>query len=362
MSEALPNRRTFRLTRKVAENGIITSFYLSPEDGKALWDFKAGQFLPIEIPNGAARPLLRTYTISSSPAEKGHYRLTVKREPSPPGKPLLAPGMASNWLHDRFEAGQTLLAHAPRGDFVLDDSLRSVVMLSGGVGLTPMVSMLGDLASRPADRDVWFIHSSRDAASQALGDEVRRLASRHGRTRVSIFHETPHPSGKSDHGCDHSGRVGMDALQQLLPFGDHVFYLCGPGGFMQSLYEGLTSFGVDPNRIRYEFFGPAKVLHGFRNVESSTQPEKHVGLSTVIDFARTNKSVPWSGAHKSILEAAEAAGIDIMHSCREGVCGTCHVRLRAGKVQYVQEPIAYIEDGDILTCISCPLTNVALDA
>jgi ferredoxin-NADP reductase len=356
--DGLANRRRFRLIGRQVENPLVTSFALAPVEGP-LWPFKGGQFVPVEIPSGGPRPHLRTYSISSAPSETGHYRLSVKRETAKPGPDAVPAFSGSNWLHDAFHPGDEIMLHAPRGDFVLDGSDRSVVFIAGGIGLTPLLSMFAELAAAGSRRPIHFIHAVHSADFEAFGDELDAIARRHGRAKVMRFHEEAMP-GLLPQGR-HAGRISMEALRDVLPFDDHEFYLCGPSGFMQALYGGLTGLNVQPDRIRYEFFGPATVLHPARLASPAGTPPAPAQLSRIVRFVRSAIETDWSDPDTSILDLAEANGIDGLFSCREGVCGTCQCRLISGEVDYRTEPVAWIEPGNVLTCIASPKTDLELD-
>jgi uncharacterized protein len=354
------DRRLLRLVRRVVESSVITSFWFESVDGEPLWPFEAGQYLTIEVPARGV-PMLRTYTISSSSANTSRYRLTVKREPA--AAQHLPPGIASAWLHDDLSVGDRLMAHRPRGHFVLSPSERAVVLMSGGVGITPMVAMLAQLAAQTVRRDVFFLHACLDGSVQALSRNVHDLASAHGQTKVHVFHERPLPDARLGIDFDHEGRIDRTALKNILPFDDYDFYLCGPPGFMAALYDGLTGLNVDPARIAYEFFGPATVLksNSARNANLPDPADETNSGALTVTFQRSGRTARWTGQHASLLALAQSIGIDQVFSCSEGVCGTCHCTLIDGDVVYSEEPIAFIEGNDILQCIARPKTNVILE-
>jgi len=255
LAEALPLRfrevataSRLRVVEKIRESEDVTSFVLAPEDGTATVAFEPGQHLPIEIESpGLGGRVRRTYSLSSG-ASDDHYRISVKRDPR---------GLVSRHLHDRLERGDILEARTPAGEFFLQPGARPVVLLSAGVGLTPMVSMLRDLAAGGDPRPVWFVHGARDGAHHALGQEVRRLAAGHDPARVHVAYSRPAAGDvlARDYHCE--GRVDAGLVARLLPDLDADFYLCGPTAFMASLREGLEELGAEPERIRFESFGPA---------------------------------------------------------------------------------------------------------
>ncbi len=248
----------FRVTEKRPESRIITSFHLEPVNAGGWLPFTAGQFLVLRIPeDGPRRPVPRSYSISSSPALTGRYRITVKREPSP--SPDLPEGVGSCWLHDKINAGDTITAAGPRGDFMLDEkSARPVVLLSGGVGLTPLVSMLHALSS--STRRVHFIHACDNGDVHALRDEVLALSRKRPGIDVHFCYRFATAADRASRHHHSEGVVTRDLLDRLLGADDYDHYMCGPQPFMKAVYATLRARGVPKEHIAYEFFGPATVL------------------------------------------------------------------------------------------------------
>ena len=254
LHEALPIRwaestgsvRSLRLVEKRRESDDVTSFVFESRDGGALPDFEAGQHLPIELDvPGQAHPVARTYSLSSAPGDE-RYRISVKREPQ---------GVASRHLHDAVEVGSILPARAPAGDFVIDHGVRPVVLVSAGVGVTPMVSMLHALAAQPG-RVVHFVHGARDGAHHALADEVRQAVASRSGSQLHVAYSRPRPEDRDGRRFDREGRVDAAWLDSIQPGLDAEFYLCGPVSFMAGLTADLEARGVDPDRIHSESFGP----------------------------------------------------------------------------------------------------------
>ncbi|MDQ1077895.1 NO-inducible flavohemoprotein [Pseudoroseomonas cervicalis] len=244
--------RDFRVVEKRAESEVITSFLLAPADGGAVLRHRPGQYLTfwLEIPGQA--PLKRNYSISSAPGD-ATYRISVKREPQ---------GLASNWLHDAVQPGAILRTAAPAGDFVLPEQCeRPVVLLSGGVGQTPFLSMLHALAARAEGPAAQFVHGTLSGATHALGQEVRGLAAASGgRIRASVFYEGPRPQDRPGEDFDIAGRISAEWLAANTPLAGADYYLCGPRPFLRDLTAALTRLGVPAGQIHYEFFGPADEL------------------------------------------------------------------------------------------------------
>ncbi len=357
--------RSFVVDRKKRESETITSFYLLPEDGAALPPFLPGQFLTFELSiPGQPKPVLRTYSLSDGP-NAGHYRVSVKREPAPADRPDLAPGLSSNYLHDEVEVGAKLRVGAPRGKFHLDpEGDRPVVLLSAGVGLTPMISMMNAIVQSGGRRPVWFIHGARDGREHAMGAHVRRMAAANGNVHAHIRYSQPGAGDIEGHGYDSRGRVDIALLKQVLPFDDYEFYLCGPTPFMRSLYRGLLSLDVSEKRIHYEFFGPASALKDdARPAGPAKVPSAEAELAGGIQvmFARSGVTAGWDPACESILDLAEQHGLNPDYSCRSGICHTCLCPLAEGEVEYLEEPLDQPDPGCVLICCSRPKTSLVIE-
>ncbi len=358
LHEAWDGWRTFVVAHKRPESETITSFYLEPEDGKPLPSYRPGQFLTfkLDIP-GQAEPVLRTYTLSAGPGDPERYRVSIKREP-----PQDDYASSSNYFHDHVVEGSRLQVKAPRGKFFLDlESGRPAVLLSAGVGLTPMVSMLEAAAASGFGHPLWFVHGTRNGREHAMGAHVRRIAAEHPDAHVHIRYSRPDAGDVAGQDYDSTGHVDVDLLKRILPFDAYDFYLCGPTGFMAELYRGLTALGVPEARIHYEFFGPATDLH-----DRHAKPERAAALEAVtgqieVQFARSGVTVHWEPECDTILELAEKHGLSPDFSCRSGICGTCESTVVSGEVHYVEEPTAEPDDGNALICCSRPATNLVLD-
>jgi ferredoxin-NADP reductase/MOSC domain-containing protein YiiM/predicted pyridoxine 5'-phosphate oxidase superfamily flavin-nucleotide-binding protein len=357
--------RSFVVDRKEPESETITSFYLVPEDGAPLPEFLPGQFLTFElnIP-GQPTPVIRTYSLSDSP-NSDCYRVSIKRETAPADQPDLPPGLSSNYFHDQVEVGTKLRVGAPRGKFHLDpDSERPVVLLSGGVGLTPMISMMNAIVHSRSQRPVWFIHGARNGREQAMGAHVRRVAGENDNVHVHIRYSQPGPDDIEGRAYDSRGRVDIALLKQVLPFDDYDFFLCGPTPFMRSLYCGLLSLGVSEARIHYEFFGPASALkEEAKPVGKAPVPTAEAELAGGIEvtFARSGVTASWDPACESILDLAERRGLNPDYSCRSGICHTCMCELTEGEVEYLEEPLDKPDPGGVLICCSRPKTRVVIE-
>ncbi len=342
--------RVFIVEQAIDESETVRSFYLKPADGGPLTPYEAGQFLPLSVDlPGRDEPVLRTYTLSDAPGG-GAYRISVKRE---------AAGLVSDHLHRTVAAGSRLRAAAPRGAFTLAPGDRPVVLLSAGVGVTPMVAMLNRIVAEGATRPVWFVHGARNGRDHAFGDHVRGLAARFDTVTAHVRYSRPDAGDRLGIDHDSVGHVDIDLLRGLLPFGDYDFYLCGPAPFMQSMYRGLRDLNVAEDRIHYEFFGPATVLKGPDDVG---RPDTTADAEPVsVRFDRADKAADWTPAKGSLLDMAEAEGLAPAYSCRSGICGTCAVGVVSGGVDYTEQPLATPEPGQALICCATPREGLVLD-
>ncbi|HIW34231.1 MAG TPA: NO-inducible flavohemoprotein [Candidatus Paenibacillus intestinavium] len=247
--------RAFKVDRKVQESDVITSFYLVPEDGAAIASFQPGQYISIKaaIP-GEKNTHIRQYSLSDA-SNKPYYRISVKREDS---RDHIAAGIVSCYLHEQIQEGDTLSLSAPAGDFILDISNeRPVVLLSGGVGLTPMISMLNTIAASQPSRQVTFIHAALNGKLHAMGSAVKQLAAQNSNISSYFCYEQPTESDRATKAFDKAGYIDVEWLQSVIPSTEAIFYFCGPLPFMKAINKALQTLGVPSSSIHFEFFGPA---------------------------------------------------------------------------------------------------------
>jgi nitric oxide dioxygenase len=240
------------------ESEVIRSFILVPTDGRKVMRHQAGQYLTFALDLPGREPLKRNYSISSAPEDRA-YRISVKRE----ARPGVPPGIVSNWLHDHAVPGTVLKVAPPAGEFFLNEKEDNpVVLLSGGVGLTPMVSMLEHIVRSGSGWPVWYIHGAENGRMHAMGAHVRELAAqaRNGHVKVYTFYNVPDPGDQLGRDYDEPGLITGGWLARHTPADEAVYYLCGPRPFLRGMVGGLARTGVPLSRIRYEFFGPADEL------------------------------------------------------------------------------------------------------
>jgi nitric oxide dioxygenase len=244
--------REFLIAERTRESDVITSFVLRPADGGQVIRHRPGQYLTFWFEIPGRHPVKRNYSISSAPNGES-YRISVKREPR---------GAASGWLHDRTAVGTSLKVSPPAGEFFLPWAVRRpVVLLSGGVGLTPMMSMLETIAGQHRGLHAQFVHGTKNGATHAMGDRVRGIAEASGgRISAHMFYEAPGEDDVAGRDYDEPGLITMDWLERNTPAGEADYYLCGPRPFLRAFVSGLARSGVPSARIHYEFFGPADEL------------------------------------------------------------------------------------------------------
>jgi ferredoxin-NADP reductase/MOSC domain-containing protein YiiM len=342
--------RPFRVAEVRAESRDVTSFVLTPQDGRPLAPHEPGQFLTLRLhPQDGARPVLRSYSLSA-PADAARLRISVKREPG---------GVASGHLHEHVVPGDVLEIGAPRGSFTLAaDAQRPVVLASAGVGVTPVLAMLGALAAAGSEREVWWLHGARCGAEDALAAEARALLARLPGAHAHVRFSRPADGDVLGRDYDRAGRLEAHVLADLGVPVDADYYLCGPAGFMTALSAGLLAAGVAPERLRSEAFGPS-AASGPRTPPHA--PAGAAGRGPLVSFARSGLTVAWDERFASLLELAEACDVPADWSCRTGVCHRCEVGLVEGELRYEPEPLDRAADGAALVCCSTPAGAVVLD-
>jgi nitric oxide dioxygenase len=253
--------RDFTVGPLAPESETITSFYLRPADAGPLMAFRPGQYLTVQLDVPGQGIVLRNYSVSNAPG-RDYYRITVKREGPPAEAPYAPPGVASNYLHEEVGPGCVVRVGPPAGEFFLDEEThRPIALLSGGVGLTPTMSMLEHLVDRGTPPETWYVHAAPCGRQHAMKRYVRDLAATNRAVHSVVFYEFPMPEDVRGRDYDLPGRLTMEWLKGTLPVADADFYFCGPRGFMRMLAIGLRALDVPEERIHFEFFGPAEALY-----------------------------------------------------------------------------------------------------
>ena len=348
-----------RLLKNKIECADISSFYLRAHDQREIPSFHPGQYLTfnINIP-GIKKPAVRCYSLSDC-SDDNFYRVSIKRQLAPKKEPSAEPGLVSNYFHDSVSEGDIVDAKMPSGGFYLDvNKPRPVVLLAGGIGVTPMLSMLNGLVKQRTQHDVWLFYGVRNGAELIHAKHLMLVAEEHNNVHLILCFSQP--GEREVKGTDYHvhGRVDIGLLKDQLPSNNFDFYLCGPGPFMQSLIGGLNDWGIPSDNIHSEAFGPSSVIKKATSMAGDENPKQ---ASHKVFFAKSNKTVSWNG-DVSLLELAEANDVTLDSGCRAGNCGTCLTALREGQVDYDIEHDADIEKGSCLACICTPASDLIVDA
>jgi ferredoxin-NADP reductase/MOSC domain-containing protein YiiM/ferredoxin len=304
-----------------------------------------GSYLTVRVrPEPDAAPLLRSYSLS----DVDRLRISVKRE-----------GAVSSFLHEHVTVGDMVDVAAPRGSFVLKPGTRPVVLISAGVGATPVLAMLHALAREDVSRPVWWLHGARNAAEHAFAAEVDALLASLPNAHRLVAYSRP---SAGDTGYDITGRLGLAALAGVPVVSD--VYVCGPSAFMTEIGDALLAHGVAGDRIATETFGTSAVHRsGFVGADGRAPhaPTGDPGTGPAITFARSHLTVPWDARFGNLLDFAEACDVPVGFGCRNGVCHNCESGLLSGSVSYDPDPLEPPDDGRILVCCSRPRSELTLD-
>jgi len=350
--------RKFKVVSKVEETSDITSFYLAPHDGKELPEFLPGQFLTFQIPVPTQpHPVIRCYSLSDSPFHPERYRVSIKRVLAPRDNPSSPPGLISNYFHDSLNENDIVDVKAPSGHFHLSMAKKfPVVLLAGGVGITPLLSMLNAITEMGSQREVWFFLGVRNKKDHVMKEHLEMVARENENVRLRVFYSAPGETDVLDEDYHVKGRVNVENLKTILPSSNFDYYICAPPPMVKDLRKDLADWGVPKKNIHFEAFGPATVKG------CKAEPGKASGVKINIQFEKSGKTLVWDSKSESLLDFAELNGISIDSGCRAGNCGTCLTAIKHGKVELVGEPGSEPEAGSCLTCISIPKEDLTLDA
>ena len=351
---AWPGFRQMRVARIHKESESVTSFVLAPTDGQALPVAQPGQFVVLRLQVDPQRPaVLRSYSLSDLPGPD-HFRISVKSESN---------GIGSSFLCNRAREGDVLDVSAPRGTFTLRSSDNAVVLLSAGVGATPVLSMLHTLAAAKSQRPVWWIYGARNRAEHPFVEESRSLLKQLPKGRGYIVYSRPATTDQLATDYDAEGHIAADLLEKVGVRPDSEFYLCGPTSFLRSMREGLSNWDVAAANVHMEVFGALDgITPGMAQVAHTPHvPQGAPGPGPSVSFARSGITAAWDPKFASLLEMAEACDVPVRWSCRTGVCHTCMTGLIGGSVAYHPEPLEEPASGNVLVCCSQPESDVVID-
>jgi ferredoxin-NADP reductase/MOSC domain-containing protein YiiM len=352
---AWPGFRPLQVSRIDRESASIISLLLVPADGHPLVAAEPGQFVVLRLrPNPDAPPLLRSYSLSDAPSTD-HYRVSIKQELN---------GVASTYVHKYVRVGDVLDVSAPRGSFTLQSGDRPIVLLSAGVGATPVLSMLHALAAETSTWEVWWLYGARSRSDHPFAQESRDLVQVLPHSRSRILYSRPGPEDRLGFDFDATGRLGVPVLDELGVPRDADFYLCGPSTFLRDLRVGLSAWGVAADHVHLEIFGPGESMTPGISAEAARPvhaPAGPAGDGPQVSFARSGLTVRWDAKYQNLLELAEACDVPVRWSCRTGVCHNCESGLISGAVNYRPEPLDQPAAGDVLICCSQPQEDVVID-
>jgi ferredoxin-NADP reductase/MOSC domain-containing protein YiiM len=346
--------RTMRVSRIDQESLSVFSLVLVPTDGEPLAAALPGQFVVLRLRmQSGAPPVLRSYSLSDLPSTE-HYRVSIKLEEK---------GLVSTYLRTRIKVGSNLEVSSPRGSFTLRSGGEPIVLLSAGVGATPVLAMLHALAAEKSSRPVWWLHGARNREEHPFREESRTLLQELKYSHSYIQYSRPRPADQRDVDFDAVGHLAVSAFDKIGVPHESQFYLCGPPAFLRELTAGLAAWGAPADHVHTEIFGTlGSVTPG---VKAETQaphlPAGPAGFGPQVSFARSGLTLPWDAKYQSLLELAEACDVPVRWSCRTGVCHTCETALIEGDVEYDPEPLDQPAKGDALICCCRPQSEVALD-
>ena len=346
--------RQMRVASVGKESDSVTSFSLVPVDGQTLPVALPGQFVVLRLQVDRDKPpLIRSYSLSGMPGAD-QFRISVKSESN---------GIGSSFLCNQVREGDALDVSAPRGSFTLQPGNHPVVLLSAGVGATPVMSMLHALAAENSERQVWWIYGARNRANHPFAEESRSLIKQLPRGRGYIAYSKPAETDELGEDFDAPGHIGVALLEKIGVPRNGEFYLCGPSSFLENMRDGLRNWGVGAEHVHMEIFGALEgITPGMERVEHTPQlPQQPSGSGPSVSFARSGIAVAWDPKFGSLLELAEACDVPVRWSCRTGVCHTCITGLISGSITYQPEPLERPIPGNVLVCCSQPNANVILD-
>lgn len=327
--------RPLHVRKVVPETATVSSIYLTAPDGSPPPDARAGQYLTLRVAGA-----VRSYSLSSATDADG-YRISVKRE-----------GRVSGYLTDSVRPGAVLDVAAPRGDFVLANGSGPVLLVSAGIGVTPVLAMLHQLAASGSDRDIWWLHSAREPHEHALAAEAHALLASLPHAREHVFYSAT------------AGRLTEDVLRTLAIPANASAYVCGPASFMADMRNALTALGADPAAIHTELFEALPAINPGITGRASRpphQPPGPAGTGPLVTFARSGITAPFGDDRRSVLDLADVCDVPTRWSCRTGVCHTCVTPLLSGDITYTPTPLEPPPEGQVLICCARPGTDIVLD-
>jgi ferredoxin-NADP reductase len=346
--------RPLRVSRKVHESGNVISLLLEPTDEQPIAAALPGQFVVLRLGPASAPALMRSYSLSGEPGTS-YYRVSIKRE---------VHGAAGAYVDDELRVGDIVPTSAARGNFTLRPGDTPVVLLSAGIGVTPVLAMLHVLAAEASTRKIWWLHGTRNGREHPFAEETRGLLNSLAYHHSYICYSSPDREDRPNVDFDAPGRLNMQLRGELNLPRNGDFYICGPSTFMDDLTAGLATLGVARDRIHTEIFGAGPSTTP--GIAASPRRPPHLpasasGSGPMVSFARSSLNVRWGPSFQSLLELAEACDVPVRFACRTGVCHTCETGLVAGTIGYRPDPVDAPADGNVLICCAQPSGDVVID-
>jgi ferredoxin-NADP reductase/MOSC domain-containing protein YiiM len=350
---AWPAFRKLRVAKIVPESENVSSIYLAAPDGSALPAACPGQYLTLRVSGAADPPPVRNYSLSWT-ADAGTYRISVKCEPH---------GTVSGYLNRSLQPGAVLDVAAPRGDFVLADGTGPVLLISAGIGVTPVLAMLCQLANQKSEREVWWLYGARGPREHPFAAQARGLLASLPNAREHVYYSAATPAER-DHAHAAEGHLTRDALAALGVPPESTAYICGPSSFMADMQKALATVGLAPAAVRTELFGTLPSVNPGITGQTDKpphQPPGPAGTGPRVTFARSGITAAFRDDWGNVLNLADACDVPTRWSCRTGVCHTCTTPLLSGDITYAPDPLEPLADGEALICCARPTTDIVLD-
>jgi ferredoxin-NADP reductase/MOSC domain-containing protein YiiM/ferredoxin len=345
--------RKLRVTEVARESDNVVSLYLAADDSSVLPAVPPGKYLTLRLSEAGRPAPVRSYSLSSA-TDGGTYRISVKREPH---------GAGSGYLNQAVRPGAVLDVAAPRGDFVLDDGAGPVLLISAGIGVTPVLGMLHQLAAHRSERDIWWLHGARGPREHPFAAEAHDLLAALPHAREHVFYSAATAAERQQAGAA-AGRLTGEALAGLGVPPAASAYICGPASFMADVRAALTGLGLSPAAIRTELFGALPSVNPGISGRVATAPHQPPGLAAtgpLVTFARSGITAPFGGDWRSVLDFADACDVPTRWACRTGVCHTCVTPLLSGDISYAPDPLEPPAADEVLICCARPATDIVLD-
>ena len=357
--------RKYKVIRRVEESNLVVSLYLAPIDNISLAQFMPGQHLmfKLHIP-GQEVPVFRYYSFSDI-FNPEYYRVSIKKELPPVNNSSVPGGLASSYLYDQVKEGDILEAKGPSGDFYLDPkSSKPVVLIAGGIGITPLLSMVKSIAILNPGKTVYFFYGVNESSDHSFQMELQQIRANYDNVCITTFYNMVRFGDVKGLHYDYEGFINVQTILQITQEIHLGYYICGPGGMMSYIRGELEKLGVSSDHIHTESFNNQndQSLEEQEHELASKQDKRLAGTEFSIEFLKSGKTLLWDKRYRSILEFAEGNDIEISSGCLFGDCGTCLTEIKEGNVHYLHQTLITAEKGKCLPCSCVPTSDVVLEA